>query len=65
MDSMTLQGSAPRALMRDDLGNMWLVGTDGSTARVYTMAVPSDVSTCKEAHERICGFGENRLIAEA
>lgn len=65
MDSMTLQGSAPRALMRDDLGNMWLVGTDGSTARVYTMAVPPDVSTCKEAHERICGFGENRLIAEA
>lgn len=65
IDSMTLEGSAPRALMRDDLGNMWLVGTDGSTARVYTMAVPSDVSTCKEAHERICGFSESRLIAEA
>lgn len=65
MDSMTLEGSAPRALMRDDLGNMWLVGTDGSTARVYTMAVPPDVETCKQAHERICGFSENRLIAEA
>ena len=65
MDSMTLQGSAPRALMRDDLGNMWLVGTDGSTARVYTMAVPPEVRTCKEAHESISGFDERRLIAEA
>lgn len=65
MDSMTLQGSAPRALMRDDLGNMWLVGTDGSTARVYTMAVPPEVRTCKEAHESISGFDEKRLIAEA
>jgi len=65
MDSLTLEGSAPRALMRDDLGNMWLVGTDGSTARVYTMAVPPDVRTCKEAHERISGFDEKRLIVEA
>lgn len=65
MDALTLDGSAPRALMKDKLGNMWLVGTDGSTARVYTMAVPPDVKTCKEAHERICGFEESRLIAEA
>ncbi len=65
MDSLTLEGSAPRALMRDDLGNMWLVGTDGSTARVYTMSVPPDVRSCKEAHQRISGFDEKRLIAEA
>lgn len=65
MDALTLDGSAPRALMKDKLGNMWLVGTDGSTARVYTMAVPPDVKTCKEAHESICGFEESRLIAEA
>lgn len=65
MDSLTLEGSAPRALMRDDMGNMWLVGTDGSTARVYTMSVPPDVRSCREAHERISGFDERRLIAEA
>lgn len=65
MDSLTLDGSAPRALMRDKLGNKWLVGTDGSTARVYTMSVPEDAKTCKEAHEMIAGFEENRLIAEA
>lgn len=65
MDTLTLDGSAPRALMRDKLGNKWLVGTDGSTARVYTMAVPERVKTCKEAHEMIAGFDESRLIAEA
>lgn len=65
MDTLTLDGSAPRALMKDKLGNKWLVGTDGSTARVYTMAVPENVKTCKEAHEMIAGFDESRLIAEA
>lgn len=65
MDTLTLDGSAARALMRDKLGNKWLIGTDGSTARVYTMAVPAEVKTCREAHEAICGFEESRLIAEA
>lgn len=65
IDTLTLDGSAPRALMKDKLGNKWLVGTDGSTARVYTMAVPPEAKTCKEAHELICGFEESRLIAEA
>ena len=65
MDSLTLDGSAPRALMVDRLGNKWMVGTDGSTARVYTMPVRRGASTCKEAHGGICGFDESRLIAEA
>lgn len=65
MDSLTLEGSAPRALMEDDLGNLWLVGTDGSTARVYTMAVPRAARSCREAHDLIAGFSEARLIAEA
>ena len=65
MDTLTHEGSAPRALMRDKLGNKWLVGTDGSTSRVYTMSVPAHVRTCKEAHEEIAGFDESRLIAEA
>ena len=65
MDSLTLTGSAPRALMEDDLGNKWLVGTDGSTARVYHMNVPQEAQTCKEAHQMIAGFDESRLVAEA
>lgn len=65
MDSLTLEGSAPRALMEDDLGNRWLVGTDGSTARVYNMNVPQEAKSCVEAHCMIAGFDESRLVAEA
>lgn len=65
MDSLTLVGSAPRALMEDKMGQKWLVGTDGSTARVYTMPVPEHVRTCREAHEAISGFSERNMIAEA
>ena len=66
MDSLTLEGSAPRALMEDKTGNRWLTGTDGSTARVYTMAVPREAQTCAEAHRMISGLDkESRLIAEA
>jgi hypothetical protein len=65
MDSLTLEGSAPRALMEDKGGNKWLCGTDGSTARCYTMAVPREAATCAEAHRMICGLDdESRLIAE-
>jgi hypothetical protein len=66
MDSLTLEGSAPRALMEDKTGNRWLTGTDGSTARVYTMAVPREAKSCAEAHRMISGLDrESRLIAEA
>ena len=66
MDSLTLVGSAPRALMEDKRGNKWMIGTDGSTKRVYLMAVPRDVRTCSEAHRAISGLDkESRLIAEA
>jgi hypothetical protein len=66
MDSLTLEGSAPRALMEDKTGNRWLCGTDGSTARVYTMAVPREAQTCAEAHRMISGLDkESRLVAEA
>lgn len=65
MDSLTLVGSAPRALMVDKRGQKWLIGTDGSTARVYSMPVPEHVETCVEAHNAISGFSESKLIAEA
>ena len=64
MDSLTLVGSAPRALIKDKAGNQWLIGTDGSTARVYHMAVDAQIKTCKQAHEQLCGFDEDRLCVE-
>jgi hypothetical protein len=58
-------GSSNRVLMRSKHG-MWLVGTDGSTERVYYMSVPDDVKTPSEAHRRISGVDdESRLIFEA
>lgn len=65
MDSLTLTGSAPRALMKDRFGQKWLVGSDGSTQRVYTMPVAQDAETCREAHDSISGFPETRIIEEA
>lgn len=65
VDALNLVGSAPRALMEDETGEKWLVGTDGSTSRVYTMSVPRESKTCVEAHNLISGFEESRLIAEA
>jgi hypothetical protein len=65
MDASPIAGGAPRVLMRDSQGLQFLCGTDGSTKRVYFMSVPDDVATCKAAHEAICGFSEDRLVAES
>jgi hypothetical protein len=51
----------PRGLVRTTDGSQWLVGTDTSTGRVYHMPVPSDVRTCREAHEAISGIAEDTL----
>ncbi len=59
------EGAAPRALLQDDDGDRWLVGTDGSTGRVYYMAIVDDVSTCRAAHASICGFDEKRIICKS
>lgn len=64
MDSLTLEGSAARCLMVDSFGDKVLIGTDGSTKRVYSMPVPREVETCKQAHEAIMGTQEDRLVAE-
>ena len=55
------QGAGPRALLEDRDGNRFLVGTDGSTGRVYYMTAPRDAKTCAEAHRALCGF-DDRLI---
>ena len=65
MDALTIPGSAPRVLMVDSRGGKWLVGTDGSTRRVYTMPVPREVETCRQAHQAIAGFDESFIISEA
>lgn len=58
-------GSIMRALMIDDENNKWLVGSDGSTARVYHMRVPNRVKTCAEAHAAISGgMNTDRIVLE-
>lgn len=58
-------GSMPRALMVDKQGQRWLVGTDGSTKRVYYMRAPNDANTCAQAHSALAGFDENQIIASS
>lgn len=71
VDSIAVDKLAPRsqsiqrALIEDDEGNRWLVGSDGSTKRVYHMRVPNESQTCTEAHMAICGFSEQDIILEA
>lgn len=57
-------GSITRALMQDDEGHRWLVGSDGSTNRVYYMRVPDDVQTCTEAHKALCGFDDKNIVVQ-
>ena len=56
------KGAAPRALLQDETGARWLVGTDGSTGRTYYMSVPTEVNTCREAHIARCGFDESLIL---
>lgn len=58
-------GTMPRALLRDRRSRMWLVGTDGSTRRVYYMRVPDVVTTCAEAHQALAGFNEDDIVASS
>ena len=53
----------PRALMKDREGRKFLVGTDGSTDRVYYMQVPEECETCKEASNALAGVDEDNIIA--
>lgn len=56
--------SITRALIKDDLGEVYMVGTDGSTDRVYFMRVPKDTKTCVEAHNLLSGKSQNKIIME-
>lgn len=60
------QGAAPRALMEDHDGQRWLIGTDGSTTRVYEMGPFEDgVKTCRQAHEIIAGFSDEKVVVKS
>lgn len=56
------KGAAPRALLRDKHGALTLVGTDGSTGRVYYMRARAGAKSCREAHEGLCGFDESLIL---
>jgi len=57
--------SIVRALMEDDEGRRFLVGSDGSTHRTYYMEVDARVQSCREAHAFLSGFSEDRIIAQS
>lgn len=59
------EGAAPRALIRDNRGQVWMFGTDGSTSRPYHMPVDPGVTTCREAHESICGYSDSNIYKKS
>jgi len=63
-DQLSLEGSAPRILIEDDQGFRWLCCSDGSTGRMYILSASKEADTCKEAHEGMCGFSEDDILAE-
>ena len=71
VDSVPVDGLAPggtqitRALLEDDEGRRFLVGSDGSTRRVYYMEVPAGCRTCQEAYVALSGRTGVRTIVQA
>lgn len=58
--------SMPRMLMRSKKDNsQYLVGTDGSTNRVYYMEVDPDVTDCVAAHNSIAPVDESNILASS
>ena len=64
VDMRGVVGAGARALMKEDTGDCWLVGTDGSTDRVYHMYIGKNYTSCRSAHEALCGFSEELIKAE-
>lgn len=63
MDSVKIRENSdeymPRALMEDEQGDRYLVGTDGSTKKVFYMSVDPESETCIEAHNSISPVNES------
>jgi len=58
-------GGHPRALVRDNESQQWLIVTDGSTQKVFHLPVPQESKTCSEAHSAIAGFDEALIKLES
>lgn len=59
----------PRMLVKTVVNDVFLIGSDGSTNRVYYMPVihrdVSQINTCKKAHEYISGIPENLCVGQS
>ncbi len=64
VDMRGIEGGGARCLIKDNLGNKWLIATDGSTSRIYYLSAPKESVTCKQAHESLSGFNENLIKME-
>jgi hypothetical protein len=55
-----------RALIQTKDGSRWMVATDGSTKRVYTLAVPAATKNCVEAYKALTNnrLDDNDKVAE-
>ena len=66
VDSLVPGGrSISRALLENARGRRFLVGSDGSTRRVYHMEVPPTCRTCQQAYEALSGRPGARTIIQA
>lgn len=67
--------SMPRMLVKTKFDDVYLIGTDGSTNRVYYMPIGNattikerlgvNIKTCKQAHEIISGVKESNIISQS
>lgn len=62
VEKLNDENYTPRALMEDNEGRRFLVGSDGSTSRVYHMQVPKECNTCHEAGNALAGGRDERKI---
>jgi hypothetical protein len=51
-----------RALVLLQDNTKWLIGTDGSTGRVYHMRVPNNIETCAEAYKALTGLDDDSCV---
>lgn len=71
--SVDMETAMPRMLVRTGNGDVYLIGTDGSTERKYFMNVSSKqiedrvgkITTCKQAHELISGLSEGNCLSQS
>ena len=58
------EGDILRCLIEDDEKRRFLVGSDGSTERVYYMEVNPECKTCKEAYDFLSNLDEKDCVVQ-